>query len=167
MRLPSFLPSTLLLSTALASASALGAAPTGDARATGSTPARSAIYRCEGERGIPWFSQFPCGAVGSARRVDLDALQTVRIVPLGAAERRRLDVLQRERQERLRARDRAQRQARVESARRQRNRIERCRNARARLDALRDERRKGYSVRRAALLERREAELDARIRADC
>lgn len=129
-------------------------------------PSAATVYRCEGA-GATEFSQFPCGAAATGSRQVLPPAQVVRVPPLQAAERRRLEALaedvRRERARRAAARARAARQARQQAA----EQAMRCREVKQAEAALARERRKGYTLAEARALARREAEIEARRRVWC
>lgn len=122
------------------------------------------IYRCTTGDAPPRFSQFPCG---EGDTVKIGPMDTVRIPPISEAEQRLLDDLERkrraERERRARVRARAVREARQ----RREDRRERCEAARAARAALERQRRKGYSLKEARALDRRDAELEAEERNHC
>lgn len=127
------------------------------------------VYRCRGPDGTTAFSQFPCsdarGREGSA--FPAESVQTIDVTPISEAERQRLDALARERRERLTRQQAARRRhAEAVQARRAEDRS-RCLAARHAQEALARQRRKGYSLREARALDRRESELDAEQRRYC
>jgi hypothetical protein len=128
----------------------------------GATP----VYRCERGDEPPEFTDRPC-AGRMAGTVEIDPANVLLIPGLSEREQRQVDALaerQRRRQADIaQARTRLQREARRVAAERR----ARCNAARGEQDALERQRRKGYSLREAPELDRREQDLQAELRAVC